>query len=546
MGLDELRWRIDALDDEIVKLICARLRVCADIASYKAENGLPVHDPEREGRKQADVLVKADEDLRGYVGAVYSRIFEQSREFQKAWQRTMHDTRHQKTIVSAAPLCDASPQVGARFGVLGARLGHSYSPLIHALLADYEYRIFEKGPEELEGFLLEGDFDGLNVTIPYKEAVLPYCTSISSEAARIGAVNTLIRLAGGGLYGDNTDYYGFSYMLGRLGVSVKGRKALILGDGGAAAAVRAVLSDRGAGEIVNITRRGADNYGDIDRHFDAGVIINATPVGMYPGNGASLVDLGGFRSCEAVLDLVYNPLKTELILQAEDEGIPCEGGLRMLVAQAKRASEIFIGCRGAGGVAEPRKGGVPDSAPGHIDPCASNESIALIERVVGTARRKVKNIALIGMPGCGKTSVGRRLAEITGREFFDTDELVALEAGKGVERIIAEDGEDAFRGMEEAALMDAAKMSGCVIATGGGIVKREANRRLLRQNSVVVFIDRAPDELPADGRPLSQLHGAGRSYGERLPLYLEWSEHKITARSDVGRTAAAVKEVLGV
>ena len=404
-----------------------------------------------------------------------------------------------------------------KFGLLGERLGHSFSPQIHALLADYEYALYEVSPGGLAGFLDDADFDGLNVTIPYKKAVLPFCESLSDNAERIGSVNTIVRREDGSLFGDNTDYFGFSYLLGRLGVCVKGKKALVLGNGGAAAAVRAVLGDQGLCDIVTISRSGPDNYDNIEKHADAQIIINTTPVGMYPGNGASPVSLGLFSSCEAVLDVIYNPAKTELMLQAEDLGIMCAGGLDMLVAQAKRACDLFSGSDG------------PDDAIGGISDIMGH---------------KMRNIALIGMPGCGKTAVGKRIAEMTGREFFDSDEVIEAKAGKSIKRIFADDGEDVFRDMEADTLGELLKLSGCLIATGGGIVKREINRRFLRQNSVAVFLDRAPDELPLDGRPLSLSTGIETLYSERLPLYIEWCDFRITALSGVEETAGAVVEGL--
>jgi len=406
-----------------------------------------------------------------------------------------------------------------KFGLLGEKLGHSYSPQIHAMLADYEYILYEKKPEEITEFLTNGQFNGLNVTTPYKKTVIPYCATLSEIAARLGSVNTLIKQKDGTLRGDNTDYFGFLYMLEKTGIDVKGKKALVLGDGGAAPTIRAALSDRGAGEVVTISRRGPDNYGNIGRHADARIIVNTTPVGMYPGNGRSPVELGDFKRCEAVADIIGNPAKTELMLQAEDRGIPCAGGLNMLVAQAKRACELF------------RSVAIQDT---------------VIEEIVEAIGRSTRNIALIGMPGCGKTTVGQQLAEITGRRFFDVDEIIIAIAGKSIGRIFDEDGEAVFRDLEEEALRTAAKEWGSVISTGGGVVGRESNRRLLRQNSDVVFLDRALGELPDMGRPLSLTQGAEALYERRLPLYLAWSDYRVTACDGVMQTAQAVKEALRI
>ena len=228
-------------------------------------------------------------------------------------------------------------------GLLGEKLGHSYSPQIHSMLADYEYKLFEKSPEELEDFLKSGEFDGLNVTIPYKKSVMPYCAELSPTAAQIGSVNTIVRRSDGSLYGDNTDAFGFENLILHNGIEVKGKKALVLGTGGASVTAQAVLKNLGASEVVVISRKGEDNYENIAKHADAEIIANTTPVGMYPNNGKAAVDLTQFPKLSGVLDVVYNPARTALLLQAEKLCIPCAGGLYMLVSQAKRSCELFTG-----------------------------------------------------------------------------------------------------------------------------------------------------------------------------------------------------------
>ena len=387
------------------------------------------------------------------------------------------------------------------------------------MLAGYEYELYEIPPNSVREFLTSGDFDGLNVTIPYKKTVLPLCKTLSDAARRTGSVNTIIRNGDGTLHGENTDYYGFKFLLDRAGADVRGKKSLILGNGGAASAVRAVLEDGRAGEIVTISRGGQDNYGNIVKHSDARIVINTTPVGMYPENGVSPVSPDIFKSCEAVIDVIYNPSKTELMLQAEDLAITCIGGLYMLVAQAKRACELFTG---------------------------ANIRDAVIEGIAEKIGGKIKNIALIGMPGCGKTTVGGRLAELTGREFYDIDEMIRIRAGKPAERLLADVGEEAFRDIEEAELKEVSKKSGCVVATGGGTVKREANRRRLRQNSIIVYLDRPAGELPSAGRPLSVQYGVDALYRERAPLYSEWCDFRIPTGDGAEETARAVLKVLSV
>lgn len=276
-----------------------------------------------------------------------------------------------------------------RCGLLGRVLGHSYSPMIHGMLGQYSYDLFPTEPEALDALLRGDAWDGLNVTIPYKKTVVPYCAELSETAEKLGSVNTLVRRADGTIYGANTDYDGFCYLVRQSGIPVAGRKALVLGSGGASVTVCAVLRDLGAASVTVISRSGPDNYENLDRHADAQIIANTTPLGMYPNTGSAAVDLRAFPRCEGVFDIVYNPARTALLLQAEQLGIPCAGGLSMLVAQAKRSAELFTGTEIADG------------------------RVAEIEKAI---RMRLENVVLIGMPGCGKSSVARRLGERLGRE----------------------------------------------------------------------------------------------------------------------------------
>ena len=401
----------------------------------------------------------------------------------------------------------------AKYGLLGEKLGHSFSPQIHARLADYDYALMEKSPEEVEAFLKSGDFAGINVTIPYKKTVIPFCAQLSPAAKKIGSVNTIVRRSDGSLYGDNTDYAGFMYMVKSSGAALAGKKALVLGDGGAACTVRAVLADLGAGETVTISRRGDNNYSNLDRHADAAVIVNATPVGMYPKVDAAALDLAMFPKCEAVFDLIYNPARTKLLLQAEELGMKAVNGLIMLVEQARRASELFTGAD------------VPDEA---------------VERIRAEIAAETMNIAIIGMPGCGKSTTGSRLSKILGRKFVDMDAVITERAGKSIPKIFAEDGENAFRRLETAVLDDISKESGLVIATGGGVVTRPENLRLLRRNSRTVWLRRDIGALPTDGRPLSQKYTPARLAQERMPLYNSWAELAV----DVTTPSETVNEII--
>ena len=407
-------------------------------------------------------------------------------------------------------------------GLLGRTLGHSYSPAIHAQLGDYDYVLFEKEPEELEDFLLHGDFTGINVTIPYKKAVVPYCTKLSLAAQVLGSVNTIVRLPGGVLFGDNTDYDGFSSLVQLSGVDVRDKKALVLGSGGASVTVCTLLRNRGA-QVVVISRSGEDNYENLHRHADAEIVVNTTPLGMYPHNGESPVDLQLFPDCRAVFDLIYNPARTALMLQAERLGIPAYGGLHMLVAQAESASRLFTGNL------------LPDKS----------ESSGRIAAIRDDLAGKMQNIALIGMPGCGKSTVAEALGAALGREVCDSDALIVELAGKSIPEIFAADGEDAFRRLETEAIAQLSKRSGIIIATGGGCVTREENYPLLHQNSTIIWLQRDLSALPTDGRPLSQSGKLEAMYSLRRPLYQRFADRTIDNNGPLEDTLAAIKEVLG-
>ena len=402
-------------------------------------------------------------------------------------------------------------------GLLGEKLGHSYSPQIHSMLADYEYKLFEKSPEELEDFLKSGEFDGLNVTIPYKKAVMPYCKELSPTAAQIGSVNTIVRRSDGSLYGDNTDAFGFENLIVHNGIEVKGKKALVLGTGGASVTAQAVLKNLGASEVVVISRRGEDNYENIAKHADAEIIANTTPVGMYPNNGKAAVDLTQFPKLSGVLDVVYNPARTALLLQAEKLCIPCAGGLYMLVSQAKRSCELFTGKS------------IPDS------------EIDRIERVLS---HQMQNIVIIGMPGSGKTAVSTMLAERLGRKIFDTDTIVSEKAGMTIPEIFAAQGEAGFRKLETEATAEVGKLSGNIISTGGGVVTVADNYELLHQNGVIVWIERDTNKLARDGRPISLSSDLNELYAARLPLYERFADIKADNNGDINDTVNAIMEMI--
>lgn len=403
------------------------------------------------------------------------------------------------------------------YGLLGRTLRHSYSPQIHALLGDYEYRLFEVEPQDLEAFLKKREFGGINVTIPYKKDVLPYLSGISDNAKRIGAVNTIIVKEDGELYGDNTDYDGFLRLVQKSGFQVKGKKALVLGTGGASLPISAVLSDLGAREVVFISRSGENNYQNLSRHADADFIVNTTPVGMYPNNLKAPLSLSEFPNLSGVLDIVYNPQKTKLILDAERLGIPAYSGLLMLVAQGKRAAELFLGHD------------IPDSET---------------DRIFKKLSTEMQNIVLVGMPGCGKTTVGKALAEQLNRPFFDADEEILKRTGKSAEAWIEACGEAVFRQKETEVLESLCKQSGTVIATGGGAVTVPENADILRQNSIVFFINRDVSALPVEGRPLSKATALSEMYEVRLPLYRGVCDYEIAADDGVDAVVRRILEDL--
>ena len=402
------------------------------------------------------------------------------------------------------------------FGLLGRKLGHSYSPQIHSALGDYSYALYEVEPEDFENFIRNADFDGINITIPYKKDVIPYCAELSDVAKELGSVNTIVRKPDGTLFGHNTDYFGFQSMVEQSGLSVLGKKVLVLGSGGASVTAVAVLRSLGA-DVVVISRTGENSYHNLHRHKDAFAIVNTTPVGMYPDVDQSPVDLTNFPKLQGVLDVIYNPARTKLLQQAEDLGLVTMNGLWMLVAQAKESAQWFTG------------------------KSINDEAIPMIHRKL---RRQMENLILVGMPGCGKSTIGKLLAEKTGKAFVDADEKIVEIAGKSIPEIFSQDGEDTFRRLETKALEELGKQSGLVIATGGGCVTRRKNYPLLHQNGTIVWLQRDLDCLPTEGRPLSQKGSLEDMYQVRRPLYESFSDitvcNNTAAESVVDAILAAV------
>ena len=400
------------------------------------------------------------------------------------------------------------------YGLLGERLGHSFSPQIHRDLAGYDYQLLPTPPEAVEDLFARRAFQGLNVTIPYKRMVMPLCDEIDPRAAAIGAVNTVVN-RNGRLTGYNTDIDGFLYMARRAGVDMAGKKVVILGSGGTSRTARAAAGELGAREIVTVSRHGEDNYQNLSRHADAQVLVNTTPVGMYPNWGQSPVSLESFPALEGVLDVVYNPLRTALLLQAEERGLPRSCGLPMLVAQAKRAAELFTG---------------------------QNIDDSRAEAVLHGLRGQLTNIVLIGMPGCGKTTVGRALAEKLGRTFVDLDEEIVRRAGMPIPEIFAREGEAGFRERESALVREFGERTGLVVSTGGGVVTRRENYIPLKQNGLLLHLRRDPAALPTDGRPLSQATAPEELWRRRAPLYAAFADGEIDNNGTLAGTLEQIEK----
>lgn len=408
--------------------------------------------------------------------------------------------------------------MAGQFGLIGRTLGHSLSPQIHRLLGDYAYTLFPMEVEALDAWLRTGDWQGCNVTIPYKETVIPYCQTLTERAKRIGAVNTLVRQADGSLLGDNTDYDGFLLMCERSGVAFQGKRCLVLGSGGASKTVKVVLEDLGA-DVVIVSRQGPVTYADLGKYADAKVIVNTTPVGTYPNVTESpLLSLDGFPQLEAVLDLIYNPAHTALMQMAEAKGILAINGLLMLVKQAAAAAERFVGVQ---------------------------TDAATVDRITRQIAQQFQNIVIVGMPGVGKTTTGRRIAKAMNREFVDLDIYIMETTGSTPAEIIEAQGEAAFRDVESRAIAEVAKQHGLVIATGGGTILREENRRVMRQNGIVVWLERDLRRLPTRHRPLSKKVGLETLYAQREPIYRAVSDVRIEA-TNVDSTVTRVLEALGV
>ena len=406
-----------------------------------------------------------------------------------------------------------------KYAVIGEKLGHSFSKVIHEHFAPYKYDIVEVSPDDFDAFMTKRDFSGINVTIPYKQRVMEYLSYIDPMAQEIGTVNTVVN-RDGVLYGYNTDFGGLKKLILRQGFDFTDQKVLILGSGGTSKTAFAVSKALGAASVLRVSRKGELTYENVlSLHADADFIINTTPCGMFPKNDTAAISLDGFESLQGVVDVVYNPLETKLVRQAKEKGIDGCCGLYMLVSQAVLASEIFLDT-------------------------SYDESV--YEDTYRFVLSKKQNIVLTGMPGSGKSTIGKALSEKLGKEFVDTDELIIKNEKMPISEIFARHGESYFRFAETEAIKEASSKSGFVIATGGGAVLKKENVDYLRSNGKIFFLNRPiEDILPTDDRPLSSTRvDLQKRFDERYPIYQETADEEIFVDGKVENAVRRIEETL--
>lgn len=490
-NLDESRKILDEIDSQIVSLLERRMKISKEIGIIKANNNLNTEDSSREGEIIKNLENKIAPEFKSAIKPIYKEIFKESK----------------KIILRVK-------DENFKFGLIGESLSHSKSKEIHEFFGKYTYNLKNLKESEVEDFFKKKNFRGINVTIPYKELSIKYLDQVDPAAKEIGAVNTIVN-RNGILKGYNTDYLGFDYSLKYFGLDLKDKKILILGSGGASKMVQKLAADKGAKSFVVISRSGENNYDNLDKFKDFDIIINASPVGMFPNNMDCKVDIKIFKNLESVIDLIYNPLKTKLILDGEKLGIKTMNGLLMLVAQAFFAAELFL-----------------------------DEKLdeSLIEKIYFKIKSSMKNIVFVGMPSCGKTTMAKLLSEKLNREYFDTDKLIKEREGN-IPEIFDKKGEKYFRDLETRVLEDVSKKTGVIIATGGGTPLKEINRDLILQNSLVIYLDRDIKYLETEGRPLSKdLETLEKMYGERNKIYQEISHIKIKVIEDEEKTLQKILE----
>ena len=406
------------------------------------------------------------------------------------------------------------------YGLIGEKLGHSFSKTIHEMIADYTYELKEIKKEDFNKFMIEKDFKCINVTIPYKKDVIPYLDFISEEAKKIGAVNT-IKNIDGKLYGYNTDYYGLKLLIQKQNINLSDKNVLVLGTGGTSLTAKAVLKDLNAKTIYQASRQESSEYISYDDiyNYDINYIVNTTPIGMYPNNSARLINVSKFKNLSGLVDVVYNPLNTNLVLDAKELNIKANGGLYMLIAQAVYAIKLF-----------------------------NNKEIddAVIDAIYHKLVKEKLNIVLIGMPSCGKTTIGKILSKKLNKELFDIDSLIVDKVGMEIKDYMKLNGEKSFREVESSIVSEVSKGNNSIISTGGGVILDKKNIINLKQNGLILFIDRSLKNLtPTDSRPLtSNFSDLEKKYNERINLYREYADVIVDNNKFIEDAINKIMEVL--
>lgn len=483
--LKSLRDEIDSIDSEISALLNRRFECVAAIADIKNQNGMPVYD----GRREAEILSRVTKACHGInekdCKDIYRAVFKASKNYEEARIKGYD----------------------MRAALVGTTLKQSFSPEIHSALNTL-YDLAEVPEDGLKAFASGGEYKYYNVTMPYKKTIIPYLDYVDEEAKLIGAVNTVFE-RDGKKWGYNTDIGGIEHVFKHFNVDVCGKTAVIMGSGATSLTALYYLKKHGAKDVFVISRNGKYNYKNYDKLDFADILINTTPVGMYPDIFNAPVELKKFKNPEFVFDVVYNPFKTALITQAEELGIPSSGGLMMLVAQAVLSESLWRG----------------------------KDLTADIFTIYKNLLCKRKNIVLIGMPSCGKTTVGKAVAKMLSRKFYDTDELCAARIGCDVASFIETNGESAFRKAEAEVVKNLAPLNGAVIATGGGTVLNKDIANALKMNGFTIYLDRDISLLTCKNRPISRLNGINKLYEERNKIYMKAADASVKNNCDIQTVA---------
>lgn len=506
MKLDDIRRQIDKVDDEISKLYLKRMQLISEITDCKKQNAVPVEDKGREGDILRRITVGVDEENKKYIISLYEKIFHDSRQYQ---------SEHKLNNGGLNNDCDKK----RRACLIGKNLSYSFSKSIHEKMST-DYSVAEVSEDKLENFIKTNDYDFFNVTIPYKQKIMAYLDNVDESAKAIGCINTVVN-SGGKKIGYNTDVCGLNYLFTRNGMSIRDKNVVILGSGATSETARAVCEKMHAKKITVVGRKKENNYSNIDKLTDTQILINTTPVGTYPDCNGQIVDLKIFPNLQFVADVVYNPLRSRLILQAENLGIACSGGLAMLVCQAVKAEQIAYN----NNKNFPYKENKSELTNGdEIYGIADKE---IVEDIIKKIYSEKQNIALIGMPSCGKTTIGKILAEKLNRPLVDIDDKIFSVQKRSASEIILTDGEEAFRQIEKQIIAEEATKFGVIIATGGGSVLLKENVAALKQNSFVVYLERDLALLDLNDRPLSTKNGVNALYEQRKDKYIEACDKKV-------------------